>query len=500
MLEEIVRPIDDAAPCGVDYKYEDEFLAIEAEVDKANSMVEGVSPDWALVASASASLLAAKTKDVKLLCWWSYAMWRTGHSGGLAQALESFAAVLESFSTEIFPKSVKVKRSSLAWLEESLQKEMLGERGELVCALDAERFLTLFEAMQKGISSMLGEESGFCSKITAILKREIEEKKNKEQAAQKSAAPASTPSQTTQPNEIASEEDAQKILQSLKRSATLLQEYYRNKESANLRALRLVRLLAWFDVDSLPANDGGKTPLNPPSEMTMQSIEDLIAAEELEEAFAKVETLLMRSPFWLEGHFLSYDLLVRMGQEAAAKEVLGALSTFVAANEGVLDLQFRDGTPFASSKMKQWLAEQSALTADAKGGAGESASKSGASEEIVEQAFALAKKKKIKEAMGLLQERYILASSSKERFMWRLNKVKLAAQFGKVAVARALLEELRKEIDRYNLDEWQPELAGEVFRLYLQSFDRTQADPQERSDIYARLCKTSITEALEINL
>ena len=116
VLEEIVRPIDDAAPCGVDYKYEDEFLAIEAEVDKANSMVEGVSPDWALVASASASLLAAKTKDVKLLCWWSYAMWRTGHSGGLAQALESFAAVLESFSTEIFPKSVKVKRSSLSRL------------------------------------------------------------------------------------------------------------------------------------------------------------------------------------------------------------------------------------------------------------------------------------------------------------------------------------------------------------------------------------------------
>ena len=497
MLEEIVRPIDDAVPCGADYKYEDEYLAIEAEVDKANSMVEGVSPDWGEVADASSQLLKEKTKDVKLLCWWSYAMWRTRQAAGLAEALESFAAVLESFADGLFPKSAKVKRSSLAWLEESLQKEMLGERGELVCALDAERFLTLFEAMQKSITAMLGEEIGFCSKISSMLKREIEEKRSKEQ---QSVPAQSSSSQTAQPGAIASDEDAQKVLQSLRKSATMLQEYYRGKESADLRALRLVRLLAWFDVDSLPADEGGKTPLNPPSEMTMQSIEDLIEAKELEEAFAKIETLLMRSPFWLEGHYRSYDLLERMGHTVAAKEVLGALSTFVAAHEGVLELQFRDGTPFASTKMKQWLAEQSSVFADAKSGPGESGDESGGSEEIVEQAFALAKKKKIKEAMGLLQERYTLASSSKERFMWRLHKVKLAAQFGKVAVARALLEELRKEIDRYNLDEWQPELAGEVFRLYLQSFDRAHSDPQERSDIYARLCKTSITEALEINL
>lgn len=500
MLKKIAQPISETMPCGEDYKYEDAYLAIEAEVDKATSMLEGVAPDWSEVIQASEKLLQENTKDVKLLCWWSYAMWHTKQTQGLSVALESFAALMQQYQTALFPKSPKVKRSAIAWLEELLQKEMLDERGELTVALDAEHFLTLFEAIQQGMSAMLEEQSGFCNKLTMLLQRQVEEQKRQEQQEQATISSQSQQTQDAQPSEITTEEDANKMLQALRKNATLLQEYYRTRSSEDLRAIRLVRLLAWFDVDAFPASDDGKTPLNPPSEMTMQSIEELIEAKQLDEALDKVETLLMRSPFWLEGHYLSYDLLNKLGHTSAAKEVLGALISFVRVHDGILELQFRDGTPFASTQMKRWLQEQSGGAQPAGEVTNTVEMPEQSREEIEESAFALAKKKKIKEAMGLLQEHYGLATSSKERFLWRLSKVKLAVEFGKPAVAKALLEELRKEIDRYNLDEWQPELAGEVFRLYLQSFDRTQTDIEERSSIYARLCKTSITKALEINL
>jgi len=69
-----------------------------------------------------------------------------------------------------------------------------------------------------------------------------------------------------------------------------------------------------------------------------------------------------------------------------------------------------------------------------------------------------------------------------------------------LAVAKALLEDLKSEIDKYNLDEWKPKLAAQVFSLYLNTFNRTQVDLEDINTTYARLCKIDIEQALEIQI
>jgi len=173
----------------------------------------------------------------------------------------------------------------------------------------------------------------------------------------------------SQLSEINSDAEATKVFGALKKNAELLHNYYRMKDSFDIRAIRLVRMLAWMDIDDLPMQTDGKTPLNPPAVLSVDEIETLIAEEEFNEALDKLESLLAVSPFWLEGHLMAYNLLMQQEQIKAAQEVKNSLVKFVNENEGILDLSFKDSTPFASIKLKQWLAENSSqINSESNGG------------------------------------------------------------------------------------------------------------------------------------
>jgi type VI secretion system protein VasJ len=99
----------------------------------------------------------------------------------------------------------------------------------------------------------------------------------------------------------------------------------------------------------------------------------------------------------------------------------------------------------------------------------------------------------------LLQGHHGLSVTKEDKFYWRLAKAELATQFGKNDIALALLEDLKEDIDRYHLDEWNPELAGRVFGLFL-GLNRTQVNAEDIHAAYSRLCKINIEHALEIKL
>lgn len=493
MSDKILNSITDSSPCGTDYKYEDVFLEIETEIDKSNSMLEGVSTDWAKVCTASLELLETATKDTKVFCWWVYAMYKTQGSFGLQETLGLFNSLLQTYEDALFPKSKKVKLSALTWLEELLTEELLDERGMLQVSVETETFLTLLQELEVNFSLTVKEDIVVFKKLRSALQRELDAKKVETTS---SVTPVKVQNDLSQLSEINSDAEATKVFGALKKNAELLHNYYRMKNSFDIRSIRLVRMLAWMDIDDLPMQTDGKTPLNPPSVLSIDEIETLIAEEEFNEALDKLESLLAVSPFWLEGHLMTYNLLMQQEQIKAAQEVKNSLVKFVSENEGILDLSFKDSIPFASIKLKQWLAENSSqinsesnevIMVDTKA-------------ETIEKAYALVKKKQIKEAMNLLQEQYALAVNQEDKFHWRLAKAELAVECAKKDVAKALLEDLKNEIDRYNLDEWKPKLAAQVFSLYLNTFNRTQVDLEDINTTYARLCKIDIEQALEIKI
>jgi len=492
--EQILTPIDDSSACGIDYKYEDAFLAIESEIDKSNSMLEGVSTDWAKILHDSQNLLITSTKDIKIFSWWIYSTWKQESFSGLEKSLNLFNTILVTYENNLFPKSKKVKISSLHWLEELLVEEILDERGSLSASVNIEAFLRIFKELELNFALVIKEEISIFRKLRSAFERELKSQEIK--TAPPPVTPPASSNISAQINEIHSDSDAVKVLRSLKKNATLLHSYYRAQDSSDVRSIRLVRFLSWLEIDSLPIAEDGKTPLNPPSQMSTNVIDELIVEEKFDEALDNLETLISLSPFWLDGHLIAFNILTEMGHATCALEVKNALVAFIKSNETILELSFKDTTPFASVKLKNWLAGSMGEAIENTTGENKVDEK----EQVIEKAYALAKKKQIKEAMALLQGHYVSAVNGEDKFHWRLAKAKLAVEFGKNNVALVLLDELKKDIDRYSLDEWKPKLASKVFGLYLNNFNRTQVDIEDINTIYARLCKIDIKQALEIKL
>lgn len=496
MLENILEPISNESPCGIDCKYEDAFLLIEQEIDKSNSMLDGVSTDWNFVYNESEKLLCEFTKDIKIFCWFIYASWKKESVTGLQKTLTTFAELLQTYNKALFPKSKRIKISSMLWLEELLNDELFGERGELNFSLPHEQFISVLEAINRDLSLIVEKDVEVFKKLRLALQRVQTEQKAKDVVpVQKSTQTAEASKNLGQLSEINSDEDAVKMFRLLKKNAALLQEYWINKDISDLRCIKLTRMLSWIEIDSLPADEDGITLIHAPSEMSIDEVNTFLEEENYEQAFISLEKLIALSPFWLEGHYMAADVLKKAGKEQAALEIKNALLSFVNADRKILQLKFKDSTPFASAALKKWLQDESAEQTetvvqnivDAK-------------EEIVSKAIALANKKQIKEAMELLHLHFASAINKEDKFYWRLAKADLAIKSGKKDIGLALLEELKKEINKYSLDEWNPELSSKVFILYLNSFNRTQIDIADINETYSRLCKTNISKALEINI
>ena|GEM_PF-1352219 len=493
MLLDILDVISSDSPCGTDFKYEDAFLEVEAEIDKSNNLFEGMETDWNKVSSSSEKLLAEHSKDVKILCWWTYSLWKQNAWIGLEKALPVFSTLLSTYEDKLFPKSKKVKISSITWLEEQLDEDILDDNGNIAANIDHKKFLDFFIELEKNFALSLQEERSLFKKIQKALSRVVETQ-NSENKVLDEKKEVAKPS-SSEISEIGSDSDAAKVLSSLKKSAALLQKYWREKEHAHLGAMRLVRMLAWLETEGLPMSEDGKTPLNGPSQESIDEIESLYTEEKYIEALDKVETLISMSPFWLDGHFFTFNILTALENKTAALEAQNALIAYVNADRKILDLSFRDTTPFASLKVKEWLSQNT--------GALESSSTSNKEanerEETIEACYRLAKKKNIKEAMKILQNNYASSPNKEDQFHWRLAHAEIAKEFGKNELALALVEDLKKDIDKYNLDEWNPKLSSKVFALYL-NFNRTQVDPVELQAAYSRLCKIDVEEALEIKI
>jgi len=79
----MTNPISDQSACGVDAKYDDIYLMMESEIDKINSVSEGMQTNWQYVSNECKLLLELRTKDIKLLCWWAYAQYKLNDLKGI---------------------------------------------------------------------------------------------------------------------------------------------------------------------------------------------------------------------------------------------------------------------------------------------------------------------------------------------------------------------------------------------------------------------------------
>lgn len=487
----ILIPISEESPCGIDTKYDDIFLSIEAEIDKANSLVEGSITNWRLVNDLSEQLLCERTKDIKIASWWAFAQFQLNGFDALINALSTLNSMMLDFSQALFPLSNRVKFSALQWFETILAPHLTHERNLAIPHHQSELFLELFKSFQSAVITTTESETLLFKEVIRLLE---EDKKVRDESAKKALTPP--PSAEGSSNEISTDADAIKMLNTIKKNTEILSRYWRNKELSDLRAIRLTRMICWLEIDGLPESQSGKTMLNPPSIERIEEAENCENTGNTVEAFEILESILLRSPFWLEGHFKIYKLLESAQHTQAALEVKNMLISFIRSNEKIGELSFRDGTPFVPSELKSWINETISTEGPNTLSGGEKENEK--YEYVKESSFALLKKKDTVGAMDLLQRSFRNGADKEEQFKWRLLHAEIAIEALKPQMAIALIEELEKDITHFRLEEWQPNLAAQVYKLLLTSFNRTQLDHTRLESAYQGLCRVNTAEAVDI--
>ncbi|MDD5119129.1 MAG: type VI secretion system protein TssA [Sulfuricurvum sp.] len=495
MLNLIINPISVEFNCGIDSKYEDLYVSLESEIDKINSTLEGSFPDWKFVSSECEKLLLTQTKDIKLLSWWGYAQYKLNGLEGFRYAIEVMNRTLEHFGKELFPKSSRAKWGALSWFETVINFQIIQDRQIGISIDDAETYLELLRVFQKSVQAVCEVDDRLFSEACRLLEVKVSEKKRRDEndKPKVSTTPISV-SDNSPSGEITNDADAIKVLNQLKKNAEQLAHYWRECQIDDGRAVRLTRMISWLEIDGLPLVQNGNTMLNPPSSERIDQIDSLISEGKKDAALQIIENVIFRSPFWLFGHFKAFELYESIQKNKAASEVRNMLISFVNSNEGVAELKFRDGTPFVPSQMREWLNEQT------RGGiVGEESDKPVDTLALIgEQCYELVNKKNSKEAMEMLQRSFRDAGSQEEKFRWRLLHAQVALAAGKPLMALALIEELEREIEHFSLEEWQPELVAEVYRFYLNSFNRTQIEREKYDIAFQRLCRVDMAAAIDI--
>lgn len=518
MTNLILKEINPSQICGTDYKYEDLYLLIEQEVDKEYSVTQE-STDWIYIYNESNTLLENQTKDLKLAVWWLFASWKNYSWEGLEKNLIIFIEFITIFNSDLFPKSSKSKLNAIAWLDEALTKDLI--QNEKIKTISKHKlFYELFTSLQTNIINYLEDKDKRFTKIINYLKPFYEEEKRKEDESKTGLNKIieylnpfeKKKEELLEKNneliykeniyEIINDADAIKALSNLKKNASLLSEYYRKKDFKDLKALRITRFLSWLDTDGLPNAENKKTFLHPPLELEIDELNKLFKDENYQEALFLAEEIIEVSPFWLDGHYMVFNIFEKTNNKTIASEMKNTFLNFLKINQGIENYYFQDNTPFASNKVKKWISENLLSNNDIED---ENINQSDTQtnylfEDKLEAIYELANNDKLKEAMGKIGKNYETSIGIEDKFKWRLIHAQLAIEFEKKDIALALIEDLLSDIKKFKLDKWNPKLASLVYALVLNSFSNIDISQNKLEIIYKKLCKTDINSAFEIQI
>ncbi len=147
------RPIPGDNPCGKDISYEDDFLAIKAEIDKLGTVggqidqeraselrqmmdatrgtvrkadrteaekqldqrgsvvKQGAGPDYQLIRQTASRVLSEKSKDIRVASYLCFALWQQESFAGLAEGLSAIEILVRDFWDGLLPLQEPPRRT-----------------------------------------------------------------------------------------------------------------------------------------------------------------------------------------------------------------------------------------------------------------------------------------------------------------------------------------------------------------------------------------------------
>jgi type VI secretion system protein VasJ len=473
----MLDPIQPDQPAGVDVSFDPDFEVLEAEIRKMDSP-SGEAVDWAGAAGRAEKILTDKSKDFRVAAALTLCRLHRDGYEGLARGLTDLADLIEQYWDTGYPpvKKSRARANAFSWLVDKL--------GPAVDRLSVERPESA--AAAAGALDRLGglwsERLGGRAPNVTPLSTRLSERAEAEPAPEPEAPPEPPPAEEPAPrpkpsapqNEPRSRRPASQMTAAAgpRRSADLLSDLrvaaYRlqDQNRADPAGYRLLRYAVWGTIDDPPPAEKQRTRLPGPPEDLVERLEGFLNRGDAELLQSEAEARLPEYLFWLDLNRYTIAALSGLGpaHRRAADAVLAETRNLTVRLPGLLDLAFENGRPLADPRTKALLAPAQTQSPELETKPDPAGDDRTSAE--IEAARTLAARGDPAAALGRLAALIGDLKSGRDRFRARFELAKLTST-DRPELARAHFQTLWDEIDRRDLDTWNPEAARAVYEASL---------------------------------
>lgn len=560
-----------------------EFIEIDNEIDKLGGL-QADQVQWHLIVNSSVLILREKSKDWRVASYLCFALFKRDNYHGLVAGFTVLRDLIDKHWEKSYPYPTKLKERlrELAWLNSQLGRVLPDPHSGLLQPMYKKAVTQCYDLLTK-INALLADRIGkeaidglleeeLNRKLTKAEREGLTEAQRKERQQKLNLADELFLRQLEKPfqayqerlakPELTASEEKKKPAERTLTFKTLQEDLFnvavalRRQNIFDPVSYRIARFSAWLFVEEIPNHDkstklfkvAGPTINVPRPPKEVGELDELFANGEYvelinqaEETFAK-STAPPRTPYcyWLDAHRLAVQSLeklkasttnkVEAGQATVAKQIIiEELASFLRRLPGIQDLSFynevtNETVAFANDKTKLWI-QNAVLATD------ETSTKM-TSEIVVQPWLVVAKQARqfavdndFEAGLNLLYEGGRKATSRREQFSWWLEQARFYYDTQHHELAISQLEFLETQVQRFGLEEWEPQLSVEVARLLLLCYNKTakMVNDQKKLDamtqpqgsietnklevpnlselyrpLYARLCRLDISAALEV--
>ncbi|MHC1697154.1 MAG: type VI secretion system protein TssA [Geobacteraceae bacterium] len=517
------HPISTDKPAGVDIRYDPAFDELQTEVDKLSSPAAAGSVNWEKVCRFASEILMNRSKDLIAAGYLAVSLIYRRCNDGFALGLSLYLELLEHFWEDLHPPKHRARgriRAIEWWAEKTetalkqqkelsfspVQLDLIRNNLSRLEILLTERFenapsLVGISEFLNGFSTEKGDVSLSESRMHPGPDPEEETPVNQ------TGTEEFTSGTGTAARSIVSNHEAENALQEGLNKIREASFYLWQQDLAVSIAYRMTRKAAWSSVEELPPTVNGKTRILPPTIVEKNLLFELRNKGDAEALLKAAEARIAQYIFWLDLNRCSAEALSRLGTrfEKAHNAVCQETAFLLHRLPGLEDLTFSDGTPFATPETKQWL--ESIVCR------GSSPSKiplSISEAPLVEMEESIGKrideiqmmlrKGQLVEAMENVQEKLRASSSRREKLHWRLALSRMLVDIGKAKLAIPHINQILMDLDRHELEEYEPSLAMTGLRLAWFALDaQTEQKFKDRAtDVLHRIGRVDMPEMVRL--
>ncbi len=526
------NPISPDKPAGDDAHYEPEFEELQQEIDKLSiASASGESTDWKKVASLCVTILSDKSKDLLVAVYLATALTKLHGFEGFSVALVFIKDMTENFWETMFPpkRRMRGRMNAITWWQERTETFLKEQHDAPPLPSDqVETAKKNLDALDKALADKYEDAPsmrGLMTYLNMVPQQEATpepapeptpppETASQDTQSQPETAPQPKPSTPAQapaqpapqpaPQPVAGTKDKQSAdstLSTLLNQLLSVADFYLQNAPTNPLSYRLRRMWAWMPLAAPPPADNGKTRIPPPESIVKPSLEQLVNAGNLDAALRSAESRVTEHRFWLDISRITATALDSLG--AAYRNAYDAVcaETLLLTQrlQGIENLAFSDGTPFADTETRAWLQSLSLGGADGPQ-SGDGDAESAAVSQAFSDARALLKDKRHLDAVELMQKGLESAASGQGRLLWRMALARVLLLAGKPELAAPLNEQNLSDVTIHGLEIFSPGLALDVLTLTHECcklFD-DEKNKSQAQEILARIVRLQPAQAMKI--